>query len=262
MARREVFSYALLAGFFFLLQVGFWWPTHRMIPDMGVVPDVSTERALNVMSFGDEEFMFRVMAFRLNNAGDTFGRFTALYKYDLKKVYDWFTLLDKFDNKANILPYIGAYYFSSTQKKSDVKYIVQYLKEHSEGRLSTKWWWRTQAVYLALHKLKDPEWALELARPLENAEGIPFWARQLPAFVHEQRGEFGDALSIVEAILKNADDIPPSELRFMYYFVKDRLNKLEELEKSMGKPFAPPPLEESMPQPHSDSQPENQFPAK
>ncbi|MFO1242757.1 MAG: hypothetical protein U1E36_06105 [Rickettsiales bacterium] len=262
MARSEVRSYACLATAFFLLQIGFWWPTHKMTPDMGIVPDVSTKRALSVMSFGDEEFMFRVMAFRLNNAGDTFGRFTALYKYDLKKVYDWFTLLDTFDNKANILPYIAAYYFSQTQKKSDVHYMVQYLKEHSDGRLKEKWWWRTQAVYLALHKLKDQQLALELAAPLENAQGIPYWARQMPAFVHEQRGEFGDALEIVENIIKNSKDIPPSEQRFMYYFVKERLNKLEELEKGLGKNFTPPPIEESAPKPSDDSHVEGEYPAK
>lgn len=239
--RAEIRSYALLASAFFLLQIGFWWPAHTLIPDMGVVPDVSSRRALDIFSFGDEEFLFRIMAFRLNNAGDTFGRTTALYKYDLKKVHDWFSVLDTFDHEANILPYLASYYFSQTQKESDIKYMVEYLKEHSQGKwLITKWWWRTQAVYLASHKLKDKEWALQMAEPLENAEGIPFWARQLPAFVHEQRGEFGDALSIIENILKNAKDIPPGELQFMYYFVKERLNKLEELEKRLGKPFVPP----------------------
>lgn len=249
--RVEIRSYALLATVFFSLQIGFWWPAHQMIPDMGVVPEPASKHALDIFSFGDEEFLFRVMAFRLNNAGDTFGRTTALYKYDLKKVYAWFTVLDTFDHEANIFPYLAAYYFSQTQKKSDVHYMIRYLKEHSDSDwLAKKWWWRTQAIYLANHKLKDKDWALQMAQPLEKAEGIPFWARQLSAFVHEQSGEFSDALTIVENILKNAKDIPPSELQFMYYFVKERLNKLEELEKRLGKPFTPPKAQ-AVPDPHS-----------
>lgn len=230
MAARITSAYVFLA-FFLTAQAGFWWHTHTRLPDMTIVPDVPGYEALQVLSFGDEEFLFRTMAIRLSNAGDTFGRFTALYKYDLHKIYLWFTLLDRFNVRSNVLPSMAAYYFSQTQKTADVRYMVDYLYEHSAPRIQEKWWWMAQGVYLAMHKLKDNDLALKLARTLTEARDVPLWVNQLPAFVYEKRGEFDAALEIMENILSHTQDIEPGELRYMKYFIDERIAKLDELSK-------------------------------
>ena len=217
---------------FALLQLGFWCGTHKKLPDMGIVPDVPGKIAVKALSFGDEEFYFRLLALDIQNAGDTFGRFTELYKYDFKKLYAWFTLLDTLDNESNYMPFIASYYYSQTQNVGDVRYVVDYLYEHSHDRPEKKYWWLAQATYLAQHKLKDNDLALKMASPLEHADSAPFWVRQLPAFVHENRGEMDDALRIIEEIEAKANEhqIPDSELRFMTYFVKERLKRMDKLE--------------------------------
>lgn len=220
---------------YFLLQVAFWHSTRRDLPVIEVVPIPPSQEALKVLSFGDEQFLFRIMVFTLGNLGDTFGRNTPLYKYDMKRIYTWSSNLDTLDSKSNEIPNLAAYYFSQTQKKSDVKYMVDYLYEHSVKSPVTKWWWLVQGAYIAQHKLGDTALALEIAEPLTNAQGIPFWARQLPAFIHEDRGEFGDAMKIIETILQHSDKIPDTELRFMRHFVEERINKLDELDKNSRK---------------------------
>jgi hypothetical protein len=214
---------------FAALQLGFWNATRAKLPDMGVVPDVPGRVAVKALSFGDEEFYFRLLALDIQNAGDTFGRFTELYKYDYRKLYAWFTLLDTLDNDSDYIPFIASYYYSQTQHVSDVRYVVDYLYEHSYQRPAKKYWWLAQATYLAQHKLKDNDLALKMAAPLEHADDAPFWVRQLPAFVHEKRGEMDDALRIITHIEANSKDIPPAELRFMTYFVKERLKKLDSI---------------------------------
>lgn len=215
---------------FAALQGGFWWHTRDNLPDPGIVPDVPGKTAVKALSFGDEEFYFRVLALNIQNAGDTFGRFTALNKYDFKKLYDWFTLLDTLNDESGYMPFLASYYFSQTQNVADNRYIVDYLYEHSATRPAKKYWWLAQAAYIATYKLKDNDLALKVAKPLEQATDAPFWVRQLPAFVHEKRGEMDDALRIMEDIAKNSKDIPPGELNFMNYFVKERLKKLETLQ--------------------------------
>ncbi len=212
---------------FTVAQGAFWYKTLDVLPDMGIVPDVPGETAVKALSFGDEQFYFRVLALDIQNAGDTFGRFTELYKYDFRKLSAWFALLDKLDNTSDYVPFLASYYFSQTQHVPDVRYVVDYLYDHSASRPDKKYWWLAQAAYLAEHKLKDRDLALKVATPLERAETAPFWARQLPAFVHEKRGEMDDALRIIEHIQANTKDIPPGELRFMSYFVNERLKKLE-----------------------------------
>ncbi len=215
--------------FFLLLgaQVSFWNVTKDHKPPMEVVPAVPGEEAVKALSFGDHQFFFRLLALHLQNFGDTFGRFTALKDYNFTRLNGWFGLLDSLDNSSDHVPTLASYYFSQTQNTPDVIHVVNYLRDHSEGRLNQKWWWRSQAVYLANHKLEDTELALELAKPLLYAEDVPLWVNQLPAFIYEKRGEFGDALAIMDHIKANAKDIKPGELTFIEHFVTERLTALE-----------------------------------
>ena len=213
-----------------IAQGGFWQYTREIKPEMGIVPAVPGARTVRALSFGDEEAFFRLLALNIQNSGDTFGRFTALYKYDFSKLYQWFHLLDGLNNQSNYLPSMASYYFSQTQNPSDVRYLVDYLDEYADGRPKEKWWWVVQASYLASHKLNDSTRALEIASKLAGVRGIPIWAQQLPAFIHEQRGEFGEALAIMEDVMKHPEDYSQGELNFMRYFIDERLNRLKEVE--------------------------------
>jgi hypothetical protein len=222
--------YSMLALVFLILQALFTWQTHDTLPDLGVVPELSSEEELQVLAFGDDQLLFRIMAFRLNNTGDTFGRFTALKNYNLEKLYHWFTRLDALDNTSNHLPSLASYYFSQSQNVEDVIHMVNYLYEHSYLRPKEKWWWLTQATYLAMHKLKNEDLALKVASKLEGVEGIPYWAQQMPAFVYEKRGELEDAYLIMKGILEQDTELSQGELNYMRYFMEERMQRLEEVE--------------------------------
>jgi tetratricopeptide (TPR) repeat protein len=224
---------ALTALVFLLLQGGFWLHTRKIMPEIGIVPAVPGERTVRALSFGDDETFYRLLGLTIQNSGDTFGRFTALYKYDYNKLYHWFHLLDSLDHQSDYLAALASYYFSQTQNGADVRYMVDYLDEFTEGRPREKWWWVTQASYLANHKLGDTARALALAERLRGIKGIPMWAQQLPAFIHEQRGEFGEALGIIEEILKDPAQYSQGELNFMKYFIGERLGKLDEMKKEL-----------------------------
>lgn len=223
--RTDIYLYIFL-----ILQISLWTQTKHFKPDFTIVPDVPSELSIKAFSFGDEQFYFRALAFNLQNAGDTFGRFTALKLYSYPKLYQWFTLLDKLDSKSGFVPSVAAYYYSQTQNTPDVKYIVQYLEENASRDLYNKWWWMSQAVYLANHKLEDKDWALRLAYKLASTprNDIPLWAKQMPAFILEQKGEEEQAMHIIADILQNVDKIDEGELNFMSYFVSERLKQYVE----------------------------------
>lgn len=212
---------------FLALQGTFWWHSHKIRPEMGIVPDVPGEQTVHALAFGDDEAFFRLYALGLQNSGDTFGRFTALYKYDFNKLTQWFFLLDKLNNESNYLPAMATYYFSQTQNPSDTSYIVDYLDHYTKDRVKEKWWWVVQGVYMAEHKLENLERAGALAERLRGVRGIPVWAQQMPAFIHERRGEFGEALAIIEEVAKHPEDYTQGELNFMRYFVDERLGRLD-----------------------------------
>jgi predicted Rdx family selenoprotein len=109
-----------------------------------------------------------------------------------------------------------------------VRPLVNYLYEHSTRDIEHKWWWLLQSIYLAQHKLEDMDLALKVAMPLVDKR-VPIWAQQMAAVVREKRGEMEDALKIMETIKDNADAIPERDLKYMIYFVKERLNRLDKL---------------------------------
>lgn len=230
---RNLFTDKVVAALALMLccQLIYWYKTSDITPEMGIVPNVPGKNAIEATTFGDNQFYFRILAFNLQNAGDTFGRSTALRYYDFNKLYHWFNLLDKLDAKSNMIPAMACYYFSQTQNKPDVRYVVDYLYNHSMRDISKKWWWLMQSIYLSMHKLEDKDLALKVSSPLVNKD-VPAWAQQMAAVVREKRGEMEDALRIMETIRDNAKDIKDADLKYMTYFVKERLKKLEEAEKT------------------------------
>ena len=220
--------FALLV--FIMAQLGFWWQTKDIKPEMGIVPEVPGREAVRALAFGDDEFFFRVLAFTLQNAGDTFGRFTSLRYYDFNRLYHWFNLLDELNHRSDMMPAMASYYFSQTQNTPDIRYIVDYLYTHSTRDVAKKWWWLVQSIYLAQHKLNDMDLALKVSQPLVNKD-VPVWAQQMAAVVREKRGEMEDALRIMETIKDNAETIPDADLKYMRYFIEERLGKLDEMQK-------------------------------
>ncbi len=222
----------LVLALIFAFQLMFWWHSVNHHPNMEIVPAVPSEVAVKALSFGDAHAFFRVLGLSLQGFGDSYGRFTPLKDYDFRKLYRWFVLLDSLDNRSNYIPALASYYYSQTQNVPDVSYVVRYLQQHSEGRLEQKWWWRAQAVYLARHKLKDLDWALRLAQPLQHTKNVPLWVNQLPAFIHEARGEFDAALAIMEHIQKYGEDLPAGEINFIRHFITERIGALGALRKA------------------------------
>jgi len=234
----------LVIAFIFILssQITLWFHTKHIKPEMIIVPDVPSFTTIAILSLGDLQFYFRNLAFKIQNAGDSWGRFTALKDYNYEKLQAWFYLLDKLDRKSNFVPSLASYYYSQSQNVIDNKYIVKYLEDHAKKDIANKWWWMTQAVYLANHKLEDKELALRLSYYLTEIPkdvNVPFWVRQMPAFIHEDMGETGAAKKIIIDILTNFNKFTPGELNFMEYFIKERLKDekfkyeiIEELRKN------------------------------
>ena len=215
-------------------QIGYWYQTKGIVPKLEVVPPAPSKEALHAMSFGDDEFYFRTLTFNMQNFGDSFGRFTPLKDYSFAALSKWFYLLDELDSTSDMVPAMAVYYFAQTQNGEDVRYVVDYVYDHSLRDVGKKWWWLVQAIYLSMHKMDDKDLALKVSMPLVNPD-VPAWAQQMAAVVREKRGEFEDALQIMQVIKDNAHDIQDRDLKYMTYFIKERLGKLEKMQKQHKK---------------------------
>lgn len=212
---------------FFAWQIILWSYTNDLKPVMEIIPNPPGYTEIEALSLGDEQLYFRTKAIELQSFGDGFGRFSALKDYDYSILVNWFYLLDHLDNKSNFAPSIASYYYSQTQKTSDLIYIIEYLEKNYDLDPEKKWWWLAQSVYIANHKYGDKRLALRLAEKLAKTPGsIPIWAKEMPAFIHEQLGEKQEALIIIRNLLENKEALSKEEINFMDYFINERLNRI------------------------------------
>ncbi len=198
------------------------------------MPPAPNKYVTSTLSLGDNEFLFRILATRLQNSGDIFAGFVALKNYDYSRVYQWMKALDNLNYQSNFVPSLASYYFSQTQKTEDVRYIINYLDEHASQNIDQKWWWLYQAVFITKKSLGDNKLALNLAYKLSqnNAKNAPFWTKELPAFLHEENGEACMAFMVIKKLIDESESgarqITPYEMGFMRYFIKERLQRLQE----------------------------------
>jgi hypothetical protein len=225
------FSRTFLLGFvlLLLLQGGWWFGTKDIRPSFEAVPVLPGREAIRALSFGDEEAYFRYMALTLQNLGDGYGQVMPLYRYNYALLKEWFLTLDALDARSHFVPSLASYYFSHTQYAPDIRYLVEYLDAHTATQAKEKWWWIAQAVYLANHKMKDPALALRLAERLANsgASDMPMWAKEMPAFIHEKRGELHEAYLIIKGLLEHEQNLSERDRSFMEHFIRERVGKIQ-----------------------------------
>lgn len=218
---------------FLLTQIFFWSKTKDIKPNLGIVPEVPTMATIKAFSFGDEEFYFRIKGLRLQNAGDTYGRFSPLKNYDYKKLTAWFQLLDNLDSKSNYIPSLAAYYYSMTQNKADLTYIINYLEQHADRDPAKKWWWYYQAMSIANNMYGDKELAIRLATKLKDKSPLdaPLWTKQMIALLLADEGQNCEAIKIISSIIEDYDKanqkISDEELNFMRYFISKKIQELK-----------------------------------
>lgn len=225
----------LLVFFIFLVAQIVCWNTFKHVrPDFIIVPEPPSKRSTMAFSLGDDQFYFRKLAFTLQNAGDTFGRFTALKDYDYSKLQQWFFLADMLDPVSSTVPVMAGYYYSQTQFAPDTRYVVDYLVLHAERDPAHKWWWLAQASHLANYRLDDKPLAADIAEkitaiPYADNPDIPLWARQLPAFIYEKTGEFEESLRIIDMVNQDLESsgrqLSDGELNFLRHFVINRIER-------------------------------------
>ncbi len=218
-----------------------WKGTRSIKPELEVVPAAPSKEMLKAFSFGDEQLTFRYNGYIMQFLGDTFGRVTPLKDYNFERLYRWWVLLDEVDSDSNLIAYIVAYYYGSTQDSAgDIPYVVDFLELHSDKHPSENWWWYSQAIYYAKHKLNDTDRALRIAKKLAELPkdlDIPIWTRQLQAFIYEGRGEYKQACDIAVNVIRDygAGKLDQGEINFMFDFIKERLRKLIEKESTIAK---------------------------
>lgn len=233
----------LLLGFMIALNVVFWCGSRDVYERWSGVPPVPTKSGAITMTLGDPEFSYRALAIALQNLGDVGRDVTPLKDYNYDELGKWFFLLFSLDPVSDHVPMTAAYYFGATKVPKDVSVIVRFLEVPGTIAVGEKWRWLVHAVYLAQHRMYDLDLALRLAYKLQhmpNVNEMPPFARQMPAFVLQKRGDKEAARELMENMILSQRVLSQTDINNAKYFLTQQLGidpqEVDKVIRMRGKP--------------------------
>ena len=193
----------LFVIFFVFIQGTIWFLyTKNIKPDFTITPNPPSQTEKAFLSFGDNQLLYRIYAFQLQNAGDTFGETIPLKDYDYEKLEKWFYSLEELDEISDYVPSIAGFYYAQSQNPKDVIYVINYLKDHADKNPVKNWRWYSDAAYLANTKLHNHKLAVNLAQNILNIndKSIPAWARFMAIFLSEKTDDYCKTIQLIAQI--------------------------------------------------------------
>lgn len=207
-------------------QILAWSDVRNVRAHWANVPPVPNRAGFTAFSLGDPQFAYRIAGLMLQNLGNTGGRTEKFEAYDYDRLGQWFQLSRNLDDESNFVPFLAAYYFSAVEGVDRLKPLVNYLEFAGQDKGIRKWQWLAQATYLSRYKIKDMNEAYRLANMLAALPdpSLPYWAKQMPAFVLMDSGDKKAAYDIMVEILKSSrDTMPVEEVNFMLSYICTRI---------------------------------------
>ena len=190
----------------FILQIAIWFTSNRTKPSFVITPYPPTSREIAFFSFGDTQFYYRKLVFELQNAGDKYGHFTNLKKYNYTRLIRWFQALDFLDPQSRYVPFMAAYYYSIVPSPEKANMIAQYIIDFASQNPEQDWRLLTTALYIYN---KNPskisnEKIQEIGNILLKTQNAPMWARAISAFYLQKSNDICASYRLISQITKDS----------------------------------------------------------
>ncbi len=181
----------------------FAWLHRDLRTELAVLAPPPGALARTASAAGDNQFIYRVWAFDLQNAGDTGGRVTAMRDYNYDYVMGRLETLQALDPRAHQHAALAGNYFSMSQNAEDVRRVTAFLADDAAGYPMEKLIWMVRAIEIANTRLGDVEYALALAQRLAayDVPSMPLRILTLPAVLLEKLGRYEEARATVKSAL-------------------------------------------------------------
>lgn len=180
----------------------FAWVNRDRKPDLSIIdpPPGALER--EAMAFGDHQFLYRAQVLELQNAGDTGGRSTPLNEYNYDYVVGWLRNLGALDPCAIHHDLLATRLYAWGREPAVLRKLVDFIVSDVANCPQRKWYWQTQAIAMANHRLNDQTYGLALARQLAayDLPDMPFWIFLYPAVLLADMGQSEEALREMEEV--------------------------------------------------------------
>lgn len=208
-------------------QVFFHATNGRLQTHAVKLPQAPTLAFARTLSFGDSVALAKVGMLWLQSFDNQPGISLPFNALDYSRLINWLSLLLELDPNASYSLLAASRVYSEVPDPTKQALVLDFVYAAFLEAPNRRWQWLAHAVYVAKHRLDEPERALVYARALAaHATGanVPHWAQQMVVFVLEDMGEIEAAKILLGGLLASGEITDPHEHRFL----SQRLQKLED----------------------------------
>jgi len=180
----------------------FAWSHRERRPELAVLTPPPGKAAREALSFGDGQFFYRMSVLNLQTVGDEGGRVTRLSDYNYDYVLGWLEALAVLDPLSHHYMMLAVRYYAFTPDVASVRRLVDFVVADASQDPQRKWYWLTQAMVMADHRISDLDYTLKIAEQLAAYDfpGLPSWLLLFPAVVLEKMGRPEEALTLLNRV--------------------------------------------------------------
>lgn len=195
---------------------------HGLRPEANVemrdLPAVPSETAFRLPALGEEPAAARMFMLWLQAFDYQPGISVPFARLDYERLAGWLDRILSLDPRSGYPLLSAARVYSQVPDEARQRRMVAFVREKFTEDPAGRWRWMAHAVYVAKHRLKDLDLALELARELRVAtkpDEAPGWARQMELFVLEDMGDVEGARILLGGLIESGAITDPNEIRFL-----------------------------------------------
>ena len=144
---------------------------------------------------------------------------------DYARVINWLDALLDLDNRFQYPLLSASRVYTETPDNGRKRQMLEFVHRRFLEDPDRRWPWLAHGVYVARHRIGDPQLALKYAKALRlNSDLAPPWVTQMEIYVLEDLGELESAQILIGGLLESGKLAGnDNELRFLK-------NKLAELQ--------------------------------
>lgn len=190
------------------------------------LPEPPRAELVAALGFGDRIAIAKLAMLWLQSFDNQPGVSIPFAELDYSRLIRWLDVILKVDGQAQYPLLAAGRIYAEVPDRARASAMLDFVERAFLEDPNRRWPWLAHAVYVAKHRLDDPERALRYATTLAtHATGpdVPGWARQMRIFVLEDMGEIEAAKVLLGGLLESGRITDPHEL----WFLSQRLAELE-----------------------------------
>jgi hypothetical protein len=224
-------GFALLLSLF--LQCLWHFSFTRLEVKRHALPTPPQSSFIRLVSLDDTVTAAKLVMLWLQAFDNQPGISIPLKELNYDKVIEWLDLILKLDNKIQYPLLAAIRFYAEVNDEEKQRKMIHYVSKKFIESPNDRWPFMTHAVYIAKHRIKDVQLALECAqmiREYARGENVPYWARQMEIFVLEDMGELESAMIVIGGLLESGELKDPHQRKFL----GQRLEEIKQRNSEQG----------------------------